>query len=841
MSGSQFDEDYKSFQRDENWIKDVKLGPIYSYKDEYGTELFEKQRYEHKYDVDKDGKPKKGFIQRSYPAVSGYGDIDIPRNADGTMRKIPGRHGGGQVLYHLDKIAGVRSDTSITYVMVEGEKDADNLQKILGDAYVVTTNSDGGDALRGDGKGNICRSFAEHGLIVFHDEDEVGYQWGITLLQLIDELPVEGRPKWVKIVDLPDMGDGGDVTDYIEGLRSSGVGDAGIASMIEKMIKDRGWDGAQWIDTKKAKSALIKMEIKRLAAMSEDDFDDEVDDVARKLGLSKTEIKKKIKSIGGGGGTDVAKLIKISDPWVLFCDSEGNEWAYINDVRSKECVMLDEKGGKACDVLVDSFYKLNRRVPSPESIRDSIRTLQAKARIGGIVEDPELRVAERIEDGKRTIYYDMCDGSGSVIKIDKDGWRVTDSTHIKFARPNGTASSVVPRRVEVGEATKQAVLKLKKLMIYQRRADFVLDVCWFLNFFRPDNVQVLAYIPGSEGSAKSTATKIHRNLLDPNVLDLQSMPAKEDDIMIACKYRRIQAFDNVSEIRNSVSDVLCKVMTGAGMSKRELYSSVGEVVLKAKRPMIINGIGNPIKRPDLMERAIVLRFEPIPEERRKAENGSGGIWEAFGNVAGEIFGGLLNMVVGGLSVEGTLDYGTIPRLADFAKWSMECEGFGLDTGDFRRAFEEGAKDNTQDLFDSDVVAGVIWEVLTGVDDVGVNVFGDGDAIDGATGLFKSWTFGSEWRVSAGELLKMMNDFAREREMEVFREREWPRDATRLGGRIDRLYNVFKSKGILIRKMKSNGNRLIEFVKWRVDLSVVGGTDLSSKTWDPWDDIVEMKR
>jgi len=76
------------------------------------------------------------------------------------------------------------------------------------------------------------------------------------------------------------------------------------------------------------------------------------------------------------------------------------------------------------------------------------------------------------------------------------------------------------------------------------------------------------------------------------------------------------------------SDTLCRLATGGGFSTRQLFSDDAEILFDAMRPIVLNGIEDFATRPDLVDRAIILTLETIPEDKRRLE---GQLWAEFGS------------------------------------------------------------------------------------------------------------------------------------------------------------------------------------------------------------------
>src|SRR5205814_3055497 len=113
-------------------------------------------------------------------------------------------------------------------------------------------------------------------------------------------------------------------------------------------------------------------------------------------------------------------------------------------------------------------------------------------------------------------------------------------------------------------------------------------------------------LSGEQGSAKSTATRVARALVDPNTTPLRTPPREVRDLMIAAANSRVLAFDNLSTLPQWLSDALCRVATGGGFTTRRLYSDDEEMLFDAQCPVLLNGIEEFVNRADLLDRALVL-------------------------------------------------------------------------------------------------------------------------------------------------------------------------------------------------------------------------------------------
>ena len=115
--------------------------------------------------------------------------------------------------------------------------------------------------------------------------------------------------------------------------------------------------------------------------------------------------------------------------------------------------------------------------------------------------------------------------------------------------------------------------------------------------------------------------------------------------MIAASNGHLLAFDNLSGVPPWLSDALCRLASGGSFSVRQLYTDDEEILFKAARPTLLNGIEDVISRPDLADRAIFLTLGPIREPQRRSETE---LWREFELARPAILGALLDAAAHGL-------------------------------------------------------------------------------------------------------------------------------------------------------------------------------------------------
>src|SRR5204863_5282689 len=92
---------------------------------------------------------------------------------------------------------------------------------------------------------------------------------------------------------------------------------------------------------------------------------------------------------------------------------------------------------------------------------------------------------------------------------------------------------------------------------------------------------------------------------------------------------------------------------------RQLYTDDEEMLFKAARPTLLNGIEDIIGRSDLADRAIFLTLGPIGEEQRRSETE---LLRDFELARPAILGALLDAAAHGLRAVGSVQLGRLPRM-----------------------------------------------------------------------------------------------------------------------------------------------------------------------------------
>lgn len=402
---------------------------------------------------------------------------------------------------------------------------------------------------------------------------------------------------------------------------------------------------------------------------------------------------------GKGGGRDSASTMLVryvEDSGAELFHTPANE-PYISIAREghRETYPLKSKSVK--DWLCRAHYDATGKTPNAAAVMDALQTLAGRAWFDGLEHDVFLRIAHT----DVAIYVDLGDASWSAIEITAAGWSIVTVPPVRFRRPKGYGA--LPSPVRGG-----SLALLRELINFASDESFVLTAGWLVGAMRPPakkGAYAVLTISGEMGSAKSGATEILHQTIDPCDSPLRASPRDERDLMVAAANTHIVAFDNVSKLPDSMSDVLCRLASGTAYSTRQLYSDDEETVLKAHRPVVINGIANVVTRGDLLDRAIAIVLPVIPEHKRKREDD---VWATFHKHHPALLGALLDAVAAALARQDTIEIANLPRLADFVTFVVAAEpACPWTDGAFLTAFR-GSQDVAMEFsLDGDPVADAV--------------------------------------------------------------------------------------------------------------------------------------
>lgn len=339
------------------------------------------------------------------------------------------------------------------------------------------------------------------------------------------------------------------------------------------------------------------------------------------------------------------------------------------------------------DWLVNRFYSQYELPPDDRSLRQALRTLEARAHCSGQRLPVERRIAAVGPGSHPTqpagrLVLDLANDQGEVVEITGDAWQVAPGANVYFRHSRGKLS--LPRPAQTADPPAQldalrSCLNLASEAPNQpgpsRRSGWLRCLAWLLAALRPTGPYPILILNGPPGSAKSTAARLLRALVDPSTAPLCSLPSNERELLTLAWHAWVLAFDHVARISPRLSSALCRLSTGNGFGLRERYDEREALRFHLQRPIIltvpINGRPDFTPRPDLAARALTVELPPIQPEHRRTE---ADLWSDFEQARPGLLGALCTALSAALRGAppgpGATRLQTLPFFADAAAWAV---------------------------------------------------------------------------------------------------------------------------------------------------------------------------
>jgi len=317
-----------------------------------------------------------------------------------------------------------------------------------------------------------------------------------------------------------------------------------------------------------------------------------------------------------------------------------------------------------------------------------------------VIEGAQYKIHPRVAREGDVFWYDLGDPKWRAVRVDEDGWSVINETPILFRRYSRTSAQMEP----VGSIHLREIFEFINVEDEDMK---LLLMVWVVTCFIKGFPHTAPIIHGQQGSAKTTASEILKAIIDPSVMKTSRMPhdIKETVQMLAHSWLTI--FDNVSpdKFSGSTSDLFCTVITGGGVSKRELYSDDEDIIYNLQRVIGINGIIIAANKPDLLDRSILIELARIPEEKRKTAHE---VEALFKESLPAILGGIFDTLVQAIQIKKTQSHTNLPRMADFTEWgSAIAVALGHTQEQFLNSYKNNIQQQSDTVIDDSLVATLV--------------------------------------------------------------------------------------------------------------------------------------
>lgn len=567
------------------------------------------------------------------------------------LNELPEEYQG--LLYNQDLIEKWKNEDDFIY-LVEGEKDVNTLIQLGLKATTVNNSKIYLDNFRGINK-----------LIMIPDNDQAGYSKVENYYSKIkDIIPEIKILKWDK--ETPEKFDS---TDLIE-LESFDK------SQFEAFVFPRLETGTEFIE--------------QLRELKDQEQEDDL------RNLKEEAIKERLQETKRSGSIDPKSLENIKG---VLCSrsllespnigkySKARDIAIVNGlnyyyIELEDKHYIDYGNGLLLETNTSEFQKYI--IGLCETVFDQVFTIQDIKQATGSINSYIARYGERKDIRLRTaynqqddsIYIDLCSKANEVIQINADGFKVIPMVECPIIFKRDKEMAELPKPIY--RPDQQDYKLLQKYLNYANEDDFKIITSFLLASNAPVINQPILSVTGEAGSGKTTLMTVLSELIDPhktsNKKTDQVVKVKRqfssDEYAVLKQNSYLLPIDNLSGISGDLSDAICMTVTGGSVKGRKLYSDGEHITLSLSGVVILNGINEMIKKPDLVNRSLFVDLPQIKADKRKELE----LWSDFEKDKPYILGSLYNAIATGFKNRKMIvespekDY----RLTGFREFIAKC-------------------------------------------------------------------------------------------------------------------------------------------------------------------------
>lgn len=393
-----------------------------------------------------------------------------------------------------------------------------------------------------------------------------------------------------------------------------------------------------------------------------------------------------VPSGGGGGRRGADRLVELALEAGLepFADANGRVYASFPKGAALETVPERDMAG----FLWEAAQKAGFKCPSPNALKDAAGLLAVQGRHGGATRE----VRSRVFAGPERAWLFLADEAGTVLEIDRDGWRPASdlrSLPVRFARFRSVFALPMPERPS---GPRPSLLRLLNIEPSQE------PVAWavLMSVFLPSGTLPVAIATGEQGSGKTRGMEFLRRIVDPVAAPLPDRPLDARTVRGALEQNALIGFDNRSGLSGEASDMLCSLASGQGIAAHAFYTESGELYFKGRCPVLLTSIVDPAGRPDLADRSLVLRFKRLEGTGRRLSESD--LEARFNEEHALLLGELLERVSRGYRSLKDVAPPDEGRLIDLARWATAGEP-EEERGAFLKEYLAARKDQSASALD----------------------------------------------------------------------------------------------------------------------------------------------
>ena len=463
----------------------------------------------------------------------------------------------------------------------------------------------------------------------------------------------------------------------------------------------------------------------------------------------------------------------------LFVDQYNFPYA---SVKMNDHVEVLSLNGKRFRNLLSRICYNHTKKTGCEKIENITNILKADAEITGNIKHLDLRVGKTDD---YTFFYDLTNSKWSLIKITPSEWSIIDNdVPIMFKRYS--------QQPQVNPSLHYNTDIFDKFMDLVNVLDEDIKLllkCYIISLFIPNIAKPILIIHGEQGSAKTTVQELIKMLVDPSIVKTLAFPRNINELLQQLSHNYITYYDNISIIKEWISDVLCRAVTGSGYFKRQLYTDDEDIIYHFLRCIGVNGINIGATKPDLLDRSIIVLLERISKEKRKR---SIEIWEKFNEIKSKLLGYIFDIIVKVLNFKKQQVSISLPngfdRMADWEEYAeiiSICMGY--QEGEFLKVYQKNINIQVDEAIAASPLSMAIVELIDNKE---------------------------EWIGTATDLSLELTEIAETKlKINIQKIKSWPKSPNQLSRKLNEIKTNLREKGIEItRERVKKGNRLLKIRK-----------------------------
>jgi len=456
---------------------------------------------------------------------------------------------------------------------------------------------------------------------------------------------------------------------------------------------------------------------------------------------------------------------------MLFHDQFKEAYAWVPLRSHREVVKVHSK--KLREWIGHQLWLNQEKAPTSEGLQSAINILSAQAKFTG----PEQRLWNRVAWHDGAIWYDLGEAA---VRISPEGWEVIAQPPLLFQRHSHQRPQVRP----VPEGDLQYLLRFVNISgtgteLSPAQLLFLVSVVVMVV---PNIPHPVLCVHAEQSSGKSTLFKVIRHLIDPSITPTLGPQDSLREFVQVASHHWALFLDNLTTLPDWLSDAICRCVTGEGFSKRELFSDDEDMLYSFLRCIGLNGINLVPSKPDLLDRALILPLERIPDRQRRTERE---FWDHFETEKPKLLGALFTALSRAMALHDRVQVTHYPRLADFAHWGAAvARALGSSEQAFLTALTANTRAQTSEALQASPVAQALLKLMEGR---------------------------SSWVGTPQELLKQLDEVVEAAAVDR-KSRQWPKDARWVWRRIKEVLPNLLAVGIKATNSDATGYAQIAIIR-----------------------------